>query len=533
LRSNGLRNAAIFLTILIGFWHLFYMFHAGGLWRDEAQTLAIAGMSTIADIWNHLGYGSFPMLWFLILRAYESILPAGDLVFRLLGCVIGLSLVAVLWLNARLLKFNFPLVSLALLGFSPMVVKWGDSMRAYGFGSVLIVLTFMMIWQVVNSPTKRNVALAAIVAICSVQALYHNTVLLLAIGMAGVAVALLNRQWKRAAIVIGIGIVAAVSLLPYAPPMQRRSEFSIIFLRSEFNSSWFWSRISDAVNYAGTGLNWVWLGLVLGAVFFGMLAWLRTDGHEETERRNSALYCLVVLLVSVPSCFVLFKIMRYPSQTWNYLPLLAVAAVAVDGLWSRLDRRWPLVEGRVVIALGVAAWSFLPMWDAVHTRQTNVDLVAARLHELVDPGDMILVSRWYYGISFNRYYSGVAPWKSLPPISDYRVHRYDLVKEQMASTDPIRPVIDSLTKTLKSGNRVYVVGNLIFSSKEEVPRVYEPAPHDVIGWDQNGYLNSWKIQTGAYLKAHVQSGERVTLPDYSPVNPSEDHSLWVLHGWQD
>lgn len=102
------RYVAIFLTALVGILHLYYAFHAGGLWRDEAQAVAMASMPSISEIWVHLEHESFPMLWLLIVRAYESIGADEDLFFRLLGCLVGLSLVAALWINARQLNFHCP-----------------------------------------------------------------------------------------------------------------------------------------------------------------------------------------------------------------------------------------------------------------------------------------------------------------------------------------------------------------------------------------------------------------------------------------
>jgi hypothetical protein len=531
LTSNLLRVTGILLTAVVAFLHVYFALHAGALWRDEAQTVSIAGMNSLAEIWGYLAHGSFPMLWYLVLRFFESLFSPGDFGYRLLGCGVGLGLVATLWLNARQLKFDIPLISVALLGFNPVVLRWGDSVRAYGFGTVLMLLTFAALWRVVVSPSRGNVLLATIVAICSVQATYHNSMLLLGAGVAAMSVAVVNGHWKRAAIVAGIGLTAALSMLPYAPSMLARSEWNMIFLRSEFDLPWFLTMAGHGTNPAGTG--WVWLPLAVGAILLGLSSIrtrARTGARFDSDR---ALYCLTTAAVSVTAYFLLFKFMRYPTLVWNYIPLLAVTALALDALWSGIDRSRIAGTGRVMVALAIAAFSFATVWADVQARQTNVDLVAAALHERAGPDDLVLVTRWYYGISFDYYYRGAAPWMSLPPIEDFRAHRYDLVKARMSSRDPLQPVIDAAAQTLKSGHRVYVVGDLIFPTAENPLIVRKPAPEDPIGWDAQSYQVSWVTQMGSLLKRHVESGQQVPLRAGQPVQTYELHRLWVLQGWRD
>lgn len=527
------RYVAIFLTALVGILHLYYAFHAGGLWRDEAQAVAMASMPSISEIWVHLEHESFPMLWLLIVRAYESIGADEDLFFRLLGCLVGLSLVAALWINARQLNFHCPLVSLALLGFSPTVILWGDSMRAYGFGTVLILLTFAMVWKVVTSPSPKNVSLAAFLAICSVQALYHNAVLLLSIGMAGTVVASYNRHWFRAAIVIGIGIVAAVSLIPYLDTVQGRKEWSIIFTTAQFDLPWYWTKISGALSSAGPGMQWVWVVLLILAMLVAVFSLIQIWDSQEKQHQDLALFCLTTLVISIPGYFLFLKILGYPTQPWYYLALMAIVALAVDGVLSIVDDRRPVVQGRWWIALGVALWSLAPIWNAVQTRQTNIDLIAAKLQQSAVPGDMILMAHWYYGVSFDRYYTGSVPWMTLPPIRDHRIHRYDLLKAQMATTDPIQPVLDALTNTLKSGKRVYVVGSLVAPTEGTLPPLLKPAPFDTYGWNEEAYSTSWRLQAGHFLQTHALRAEFYALPESYRINPYENVGLKVVQGWQD
>jgi len=130
------------LITLVAVWLRYVAAASGGpLWRDEANTVGLATMPTLRDVWTNLQYDSFPMLWLLIVRALSSLAgPMNDQAFRAFGFFVGIGLVGVLWFYARSFRQAYPLLSLALFAMSPAVIVWGDSLRAYGFGIVLILL---------------------------------------------------------------------------------------------------------------------------------------------------------------------------------------------------------------------------------------------------------------------------------------------------------------------------------------------------------------------------------------------------------
>ena len=179
------RTLAILLTVTVASAHIFRVRFAGALWRDESQAAAIAAMPSFSELWTYLEHESFPILWTMIVRIFGGGSAMEDMSYRILGCAVGLGLVAVLWFSARQSNTRMPFLSLALLGFSPTIVLWGDSMRSYGLGVVLILLTFVLIYRVCKSPTRLGVIAAGISAILAVQASYHNAPILLAMGIAG------------------------------------------------------------------------------------------------------------------------------------------------------------------------------------------------------------------------------------------------------------------------------------------------------------------------------------------------------------
>ena len=104
----------------------------------------------------------------------------------------------------------------------------------------------------------------------------------------------------------------------------------------------------------------------------------------------------------------------------------------------------------ILAALTVTA-TFLFELPAVKCRQTNVDLMAARLSSEVAPNDYVVVYPFYCGVTFQRYYKATASWTTLPPLEDYTLQRWDLFKAKMQIKDPFAPVIDQITSTLNQG----------------------------------------------------------------------------------
>jgi hypothetical protein len=164
-------------------------------------------------------------------------------------------------------------------------------------------------------------------------------------------------------------------------------------------------------------------------------------------------------------------------------------------------------------------------------RQTNVDLITARLSAEVAPNDYVIVHPWYCGVTFQRYYKAAAPWTTLPPLEDYTLQRYDLLKAKMQTKDPIALVIDRITSTLQSGNRVWLVGNIPFT-EEPLPEIL-PAPNNPWGWFDPPYSFHWGVQVTQFLSAHCQHAGVVMPPSTNCVNPSENLQLLEeVAGWK-
>jgi len=188
------------------------------------------------------------------------------------------------------------------------------------------------------------------------------------------------------------------------------------------------------------------------------------------------------------------------------------------------------------IRLGVAVLAVLavsiPAMGLARVRMTNVDLVAERIAAEAAPQDLVVVTPWYYGVSYLRYDRGSAPWTTVPALADHRIHRYDLVKERMAQAEPLADVLGAIERTLRAGHRVWVVGEVVIPPPGTPVPVLPPAPAAASGWQEHPYLQAWSLQLGAFLRDHATGGGRARLPSPGPVNGYERLELLVFSGWQ-
>lgn len=515
-------------TLLAIYLHIVFGTHAGALWRDEVSSLEVATMRTFAEMWSNLCFDSFPALYFLVLRALAGVLASvSDVALRVFGVSIGLLLLGAIWVNSRWLRLGFPLLSLALIGLNPMIIRYGDSIRAYGLGIALILLTMGAMWRLVESCTPRRAAIAALSAVLSVQCLYYNSILLLAICLGAASVTFRRRRFKETLVVLALGGISAASLLPYVPAIRRVHEWKFI-----------WQAPFTLTELGRTFGSWpeitAWVILFAGALIGGLWALLRqpagVNGQEKTER---ILFGLVTLTIGTVGYGVFISVLGYLTQPWYYIAFLAFAGTCIEMVLAAM---WPrelslLVRG--AFALAIMSVGVYPAWQALHFRQTNVDVVAAQLQTQAAPGDLILINSFNYAISFRRYYHGLANIETIPPIEDLRTHRVDLLKRQMMSPAPMSPVLRRMEETLRGGHTIWLIGRLDFVSPGNEPQIVPPGHDGPNGWVGGNFYAAWAEQAGFLVQNHALHFKRERVPLAQPVSRYENLPLSVIQGWRE
>ncbi|TAL05795.1 MAG: hypothetical protein EPO07_03035 [Verrucomicrobia bacterium] len=520
------------LTLLAIGLHWHFLNHAGALWRDEASSVTISEQSSVREIWSLLTYDSFPLFLPLSLKLWSAICPvAGDPGLRLYGFIVGIALLVAYWFNGLCVGRKPPVLALALVAFNAVFIRWGDSLRAYGVGCVFMLAAFGLMWRMLERPTRGRFVLAALAAVLSVQTLYQNAFLLLAICLGAWAVCARRKQWRLAAQVLAVGLVSALSLAPYVPAILRSQSWWEI-QKGGFDPAWIWQNLGGAMGSPAKELLFLWLGLAGVAAVVGIAGLIQSRG---TEKRNSddfseaRRFAAVTLLAGVPLFFLFIWLAGMGTQVWYYLPLLALVAACADvalGDWFKRFAEW-----RLVLLVLAGFFSFTDAHTALNCRMTRFDEFARFLGTNAAPDDLVVLYPWHCGLNWRRYYHGPARWTTLPPIEDHRVQRSDLFREQMQTDDPVAGLMADCARTLRAGKSIWLLG--AYSSPEgDLPPIGK-APHPEYGWMEIPFELNYMGRVSYFLHRHARGIALVPMESTRCVSAYEDVPLLVARGWRE
>jgi hypothetical protein len=588
---------ALAATMAVIWLHSYFLCHAGAFWRDEVNLINLSGRHSLAE----MSKDSFPVLMPLLVSGWTVVgLGQTDLSLRLLGTLVGLALPAALWLAVWKIRRAPPLLGLVLLALNSTVIMFGDSLRAFGLGSVLILLTTAAAGWFLQEPTWRRAGVLTALAVLSVQALYQNAVFIAAICFGAWAVCARQKNRRMPVKIFVVAAVSAASLLPYWVRIVSLPQ-SAAALRTGFHPLYAFINFDNAAGFPMKQYIWVWaffalavaacglvplfvrarkagriagddppedaplfgrttllMALVAVAGFFWFaasppihwcyfplmavaIAWCdrrfarAVPGDNPPANRKSqiandlSLFAGVTLLVAIPGFAGFLWYAALTTEPWYFLPLLALAAVAFEmGLppASRHLRAAVFGFAAATLVLGIPAAQ-----DGLNWRFTNVDRLTRQLAAGAGPGDFVVVSPWYCGISFDRYYQGPASWNTLPPLADHSSHRYDLVKEQMQTPHAIAPVLDRIAATLQAGHCVWFVGTSGIPKSGATHTADPPLPPlKNTGWADPPYSSAWAAQAAEFLQDHSRWFTQIDAAPAENV-ARENLKLFMAEGW--
>lgn len=506
--------------------------HAGALWRDECAVVQLAQMPSVFDIFRNFQHEAFPPLFPLLVRGYVCIFSSTDTALRVFGFTIGCSLVAAFWINSRVIRRDLPLVALALTVLNTTFFTWGTTIRGYGLGSTLIVLSFGSVTSLLVRPNWNRVIIATIISLLAVQVLLYNTVLLVTISGAAALVLLFQRRFKQAFIVVGSCVVAVFFLLPYLPSYLRARDWNVL-VRGWPTSYSLWKHFEVALGNPGYSIPALWYCVALGLIGLFALRLYQNRHHQPDEGAHLVWFAIFGCAFALIGCYAFLRVLSYTTSNWYYLAFICVAASAIDLAASVLcTADWLRLLRIGVATAALIAAPFADGW-AITERHTNVDLAAETVSQRASANDLVLVVPWQFGIPFNRYYHGTARWMTIPNVDDHRVHRYDLIKNKMVSEHPTDDLTKAMTATLSSGNRVWFVGGLNLPPPQEGPMTLPPAPASRFKWDNRAYTAAWWQQLSVFTAMHANKVESIPLPQGESVrvNELEQTSLSLAEGW--
>ena len=526
-------GAAILFTAAILWLHLYFLGHAGGLWRDEVNLVNLSARHSFSA----MAQDSFPVLMPLLVRCWSAIgLAQNDFNLRILGTLIGLGIPAALWLAAWSSR-RPPLFSLALFGLNLTVIIYGDSLRAYGLGSLFIVLTAAAAWNFLKKTSWLRAGILALAAILSVQALYPNAVFFAAICFGAWAVCGWRKDFRAAGKIFLVALIAAASLLPYWTILSALPA-SAISERTGFSLPIVLNNIFNVIEFPRPACAWVWEFLVLAVFGFGGAALFpRAKKPAATAKEISPedlpVFAGVTLFAALIGFTGFLWFAAVPTQPWYFLPLAALVAVCLDFGLPLLSLNRLCRTAFLTLAAGIAVLAVPIAHQNLDWRFTNVDVLARQVAQAAAPQDFVIVTPWFCGVSFDRYFKSATPWQTVPPLADHSTHRYDLFRDQMKTPDALRPELNQIAATLQAGHRVWVVGEMdIPKSGTPSPENLPPAPLKNSGWSDVPYFQNWTKQAAWFLENHSAQFERVDTDTNDNVNFNEDLQVFVAQGWR-
>jgi hypothetical protein len=537
LRSNRREVAlGVAFTIVLVAARVVAYYHAGALWRDEVHVVNIAsGPAFVEEVKNDW----YPALFLATLRAWFILGFGGsDASIRAYGLLCGLLHVAAAWWTGRQFGARVPWALLVLWAFNPTLIVYGDAIRPHGLGFLTQLIMVGCIWRLAERLSWPRGAAALIAALLAVQAGYVNAPMLLAASVGGGLVALRRRDIRTILAILVVGLISAVSVVPYVLNALRPANHWMHVVRREWPWSHHLALFRDCIATGGAAMQLVWLAATLSSLVVALVAirqWRRaSDGPDYVDQ---GLFLLGHVVVGTIGFWCYIRFTGVPTQVWYYLPLVTLLSLTVEFALRIAVALKPRMQAVLPIAaVATAACAFPATWPSLEFRFTNVDLIAQTLAGEATHDDLVVVFPWYAGLTFGRYDRGTAPSMNFPDVEKNRQthHGYEEMKQRMEQTEPIGQELGRFERTLRRGGRIWVVGGLQFLPRGAVPLELSPAPDPVYGWNLAAYETSWSQQAAWFLQTHAKSVRLVGVEaSAARVNPYENLPLFVAQGWHD
>ena len=298
----------------------FWLIWAHSPWRDELQAyLLVRDTAGIGGLLANLHYEGHPSLYYLVLAAFEAVVPS-TASLKLLQTLVALGVTALVWRGA---PFQPWLKLLILAGYFPLF-EYGVIARSYGLGELLLFA-----WMVTRR-TPWGWVMLALMANVAVNFAFLSGVLVLA-GL------WIERRWSWPGVALWAlaGLAAVITIIPahdvatganaLADPLADR-----VLAALRWQSSTLLPALVGVWPYRWQVLISSW-ETPLPAALLGLVAGGLAIASTWRDRRASALVLLLFLAMTALSALVYTTYLRHVG-------VLVLLAIALE--WMRVER-WP------------------------------------------------------------------------------------------------------------------------------------------------------------------------------------------------
>jgi hypothetical protein len=286
---------------------------------------------------------------------------------------------------------------------------------------------------------------------------------------------------------------------------------------------------ANALAIGNNAALYFWAGLIAIGLVLAIVAQIPARHWRfAQDRQDEFLFGAIALIIATAAMLAFFRNVGWFTSPWYFLPLMGVSILCLHAITTAIVK----IEWRVLAAIAAAGLSLLLVPATTHyavMSRTNADVVAATVAQRATKDDLIVVSPYFYAVSFHRYYNGVAPWTALPAVDDYSLHRWDLLKRAMQTPEAINPILDRIRATLDSGHIVFLVGAFPPGASAK-PAALPPAPNAIAGWSFQAYVRNWGQQTSYLVHQHASRATFYLMKENAPINPLEHLGIIAVHG---
>jgi hypothetical protein len=497
--------------------HVVLWANIGDPWRDEVNSVAVASAPTWSNILDSMPYDSFPVLYFALLRVWTGIFGDATASLRALGLCLGLGGLWATWWLARRLHAGPPLLILAMVAMSAAVIRYGDANRAYGLAFITAALMLGAIWSLLLDCSKKSIALAGIACVAAAHSSYQNSLLLLGIGSAAILASAINRRWRSAACIAAVCATTALTMAIYLPIISFTKSMMVLFPWSISVHDILGVFGETVSNGYGDWQKWIWLAAILVGLTIALLSLFIAIEQPASATRSDAMTRSLFVLLVIPMLMVIYTMFMiwsdYAVRPWYLLGLMLVLAAVIEAGVASLPeppRAMRIILPALALVIGIPAAANAP--TELKRRATNMPELIAAIEREGGPQDLVIITEWYVGLTFNHLYKGNKPWMTIPDMGRHSVHRMDILKARMMDGQGIPRELEQITSTLHSGHRVFVIGNFARLSPQMLRSQLPPAPHPQFGWSSGNYTAYWAAQAGAALSSYASNAQLLQAP---------------------
>ncbi len=386
----GLTVAATLLAAALGVWQL----GRRSFWYDEAFTVGIVDRP-IGDLAWRLTHWEVNQSPYYLLFAGWFRLGHSEAFLRLLSVGFAVAAVpAIFLLGRRIADARVGAVAAVLLAVHPLIVQWGQQLRAYSMVVFLVIVATILLLRAVDRPddTTRSVLYAVVAAVT----IYTQFFALLVIVAHLVWVALLRPMPRR--VVAAAGAALAVLVLPLAWYLLTYHGDPLVWLTGSGNDILVAARGLTG----GRGINVVAYTL---AVLAGLWALARHGSAVGTGALRTPKHwpsVLPLVWLALPSAItVIVSLTVKPLLEARFL-IVVVPALVLVAAYGLCRIPWRPVAAVLAAALLVVSADGLGIWYRGEMLEDWRAAVPAAIQRAGPDGSLVLDPR--LALFATRYY---------------------------------------------------------------------------------------------------------------------------------